>query len=177
MKVENAVIRKDAEMIARSKLDGLIMPWSEEFYTEFIKIGLRTHRAEFKKLGYNVYDSMDYEHMEEMPEKINFIFDPTSKDYRRYFTGDLHREPEIMLPGQPNENLTSIVIGKRPVWTPKGKDTPIEDSVYIYIESGAARVPTRIHAVKGNETVNIPILYSSINGHIQILVPKNLTYS
>ena len=162
--------------MAKDMVKKLIKPWSEEFHTEFVRLGLRTRRAEFKNLGYNLYDSMDYEPMEQMPEERNFDFRQSLVDFGRYFSDNLSKLPEIVLPGQPDENLTSIVLGKRPIWTPKGQDTTAEDSVYLCIGSGDKR-PAKMHALRGNEEVSTPILYALMGNHIQILIPNNLSYA
>lgn len=165
---------KEAERIASD----IFKSWSKERFSkerlELFEFGFTTYKKELEELGYGTYYGMDYEHMEEMPEKINFIFDTSGEDYGNYFTDDLYKAPKIVLPGQPDENLTSIVLGKRSVWTPKEQDETIEDSVYICMQWGA-RIGQH-HAVKGNEPVNIPILYGSIKEHIQILIPNNLAY-
>ena len=129
------------------------------------------------KSKYRVFATMNYDKMRELPENRNYIFNQTS-NLEEYF-GIESLKGKNILSDQPDEELASIVLGKS-----------AEDLAFIYIESGATKMPGRIKAVKGNVTVSeeIPILYGWIpypekstlrtkfEGHIEILVPLNLTY-
>ncbi len=151
----------EAKSKAISMANKLFKPWeqSPDFLPELINHKLR-------QSGYRTFDTMDYIHMVKMPKNPNFIFDPSGEFFERYFGID-HLGEKIKIPGYYNENLVSIVIGKGHA----------ENSAYILIASGAAGIHSRIKAVKGNEQVSVPILYASIKGHIEIILPNNLVYS
>ena len=140
---------------------GIFKAWeqSPDIPPEFIKHNLR-------QSGYRTFDSLDYSNMKEMPKNPNFIFDLTAEFFERYFGID-HLGEKIKIPGYYNENLVNIVVGKGHA----------ENSAYILIASGAAGIPGRIKAVKGNEHVSAPILYASINEYKQIILPNNIVYS
>ena len=159
MEVGDKVIRKDAEMMASKMANNSIMPWksSPEIQPEFIKFKLK--RAEYRTI-----DSMDYRNMEELPENPKFIFDPSGEYFERYF-GITSLERKIEIPYQPSEDLVTIIVGR----------SPFENAAYMVAASRGTL--DRIKAVKGDEPVNIPILYASIKGHIEILLPLNLVYT
>jgi hypothetical protein len=120
---------------------------------------------------------MDYENTQKLPKKKQLSFDQTGDNYDRYFGKQYAgSENKIVLPNQPNENLTSIALGKNP------KE---ENLVYLIIEAGKDIKPGRIIRMKGNVdiTKDKPILYGWIpsksqrfKGHIEILIPKSLEY-
>lgn len=157
--------------MARNMADKIIIPWSRDNHKGVVNV-----KGYFRLKEYQFYDAMDYEHMEEMPEKINFIFDASGKYFERDFGIDyISRENKIVLPNQPNENLTSIALGKNPT----------KNLVYLIIGAGEDIMPGRIVRMWGNVDIpeDKPILYGWIprgsekfKGHIEILIPKNLTY-
>ena len=159
MEIEDAIIRKDAEMMASKMANNVVMAWksSPETAPEFIKF-------ELKRSGYRTIDSRDYTKMKELPENKHFDFDPAGEFFERYF-GITSLERKIEIPHQPSEDLITIGVGR----------SPFENGAYMIAASRG--MLDRIKAVKGNEPINIPILYASIKGYIQIILPNNLVYS
>lgn len=152
----------------------LIVPQSEE-PPKVIQSGGRNYYRAFTIAEYITYSGMDYENMQEMPENRDFVFDSFGVQFENYFPDDLSGKSRIVLPSQPDEDLVTIVLGKRPTWK-HDKEDGIDDSVYLCIGSGD-RKPARIHALRGNVEVLTPILYTLIDGNIQILVPEKLSYA
>ena len=157
--------RKHARQKAKEKFRKYIRPWNpDEFILGKIPLGYREL-------------SMDYGNMEKLPEETERVFDLSGRYFGLFFKLDYNLDEifKKVLLNKPNEELTSIVIGKRP-----------EDLVYIAIVSGYKKMLGRIKALKGDEDINKPIYYGWIpykegspmmekyKGHIELLVPKNL---
>jgi len=131
---------------------------------ELLEFGYTNYKNELKNSGYRTYDSMDYEHMEELPENPKFIFDSSGQYFERYFGID-HLERKVEIPHQSNEELTTLVLGKNPT----------EENI-AYVVAASRGMLNRVKAVKGNEHIKMPILYTSIKQHIEIIIPLNLAY-
>lgn len=69
---------------------------------------------------------------------------------------------KTILPGQPAEKSTTIVIGKAPDFMIAAQQR-IPDSVFIYIESGPLQTPMLVRQLKGSVPVSeeMPIFYCS----------------
>lgn len=96
---------------------------------------------------------------------------------RRRYGADFDEIYKIVVFNQPDDNITSIVIGRLPVWRRKGNvsilkfgggemeyDAKTADSlVYLYIESGASRTPLFSLPIRGNVPLaeGKPLLYFS----------------
>lgn len=187
-----AIAEKDNDALHR-----LICAWeSSDFSFKDLK----------KYYGFPSDGKYDFEAMRGLPNQREFTFDPKGKFFAKHGgrVGDLKdshfgRLDRLILPGQPDRNLVSIVVGRLPPYqrrhivvsnklTWRGfrnkseiSDEKIGDSVYVYIESGKKRTPAFNLDIIGNSILSesLPILYAArtdnvsegFNERILIMVP------